>query len=58
MKGALGAGHLFARDSIKGTLREGSFTGEPKIYVKQGSEMAACFHTGPASGEHGGALLS
>jgi hypothetical protein len=22
-------GHLSARDSIKGTLREGSFTGEP-----------------------------
>ena len=22
-------GHLFARDSMKGTLREGSFTGDP-----------------------------
>jgi hypothetical protein len=27
---ALVVGHLSARDSIKGTLREGSFTGEPK----------------------------
>ena len=27
---ALVAGHLSARDSIKGTLREGSFTGEPE----------------------------
>jgi len=27
---ALVVGHLSARDSIKGTLREGSFTGEPE----------------------------
>jgi hypothetical protein len=27
---ALVVGHLSARDSIKGTLREGSFTGEPQ----------------------------
>jgi hypothetical protein len=27
---ALVVGHLSARDSIKGTLGEGSFTGEPK----------------------------
>jgi hypothetical protein len=50
--------HLSVRDTMKGTLREGSFTGDPKRYVKQGSEIAACFHRGPAFGEHGGALLS
>ena len=27
---ALVVGHLYARDSMKGTLREGSFTGEPE----------------------------
>jgi len=30
---ALVVGHLSARDSMKGTLREGSFTGEPKDEV-------------------------
>jgi hypothetical protein len=50
--------HLSVRDSMKGTLREGSFTGDPKRYVKQGLEMAICFHRGPTFGEHGGALLS
>ena len=30
-RGALVVRHLSARDSIKGTLREGSFTGEPEI---------------------------
>ena len=43
---------------MKGTWREGSFTGNSKTYVKQGSEMGVCFHRGPAHGEHGGALLS
>ena len=41
---------------MKGTRREGSFTGEPKYYVKA-VEMGVCFHTGPAFGEHGGVLL-
>ena len=41
---------------MRGTRREGSFTGEPKCYVKA-LEMGVCFHTGPAFGEHGGALL-
>ena len=45
---------LSARDSMKGTLREGSFTGDPERYVKQGLEMAICFHRGPTFGEHGG----
>jgi hypothetical protein len=49
--------HLSARDSMKGTLREGSFTGDTKRHVKQGSEIAVCFRRGPAFGEHGGALL-
>ena len=47
-------GHLSVRDSMKGTLREGSFTGDPERYVKQDSEMGVCFHGGPAFGEHGG----
>ena len=46
------------RDSRKETLREGSFTGDHKRYVKQGSEMGVCFHRGPTFGEHGGAFLS
>jgi hypothetical protein len=45
-------------DSMKGTLREGSFTGDCKRYVKQGSEMGVCFHRVPACQEDGGALLS
>ena len=43
---------------MKGTLREGSFTGDPKRYVKKGSEMGVCFHRGPAIWEHEGVLLS
>jgi hypothetical protein len=39
---------------MKETLREGSFTGDPKRYVKLGSEMGVCFNRGPAFGEHGG----
>jgi hypothetical protein len=50
--------HLSARDSMKRTLREGSFTRDPKRYVKQGWEMGVCFHRGPAFGEHEGVLLS
>jgi hypothetical protein len=55
---ALGTGHLSVRDSMKGTLREGSFTGNSDRYVKQGSEMGVCFRRGPNLGEHGWALLS
>jgi len=49
--------HLSARDSMKGALREGSFTGDPERY-KQGLETVVCFHRGPTFGEHGGVLLS
>jgi len=35
---------------MKGSLREGSFTGDRKRYVKQDSEMGVCFHKGPAFG--------
>jgi len=31
---ALGTGHLSPEDSMKGTRREGSFTGDPERYVK------------------------
>jgi hypothetical protein len=54
---ALGTGYLSARDSMKGTVTEGSFTGDPERYVKQGSEMGVCFHRGPTFGEQGGTLL-
>jgi hypothetical protein len=39
---------------MKGTWRDGSFTGDPKRYVKV-LEMGVCFHSGPAFREHGGA---
>jgi hypothetical protein len=42
---------------MKGTLREGFFTGDPERYIKQGSDMGVFFHRGPALGEHGGALI-
>jgi hypothetical protein len=42
---------------MKGTLREGSFTGDPERYVKYSSEMDICFQ-GPAFVEHEGVLLS
>jgi hypothetical protein len=29
---------------MRGTWREGSFTGNPKRYVKQSSGMGVCFH--------------
>jgi hypothetical protein len=41
---------------MKGTSREGSFTGEPKTYVMV-LEMGVFFHSGPAFGEHGGVLF-
>jgi hypothetical protein len=41
---------------MKETWREGSFSGDPKRYVKA-LEMGVCFHTGPAFGKHGGVLL-
>ena len=40
-------GHLSARDSMKGTLREGSFTGEPKNEVFE--RHAKCPVNGPPS---------
>ena len=55
---ALVTGHLSATDSVKGTLRDSSFTGDPERYVKQTLEMGICSHRSPAFGEHGGALLS
>jgi len=43
---------------MKGTLREGSFTGDTERYVKQCSEMSVCFRRVPAYVENGGTLLS
>jgi len=42
---------------MKGTWREGSFTGDPEKYAKA-LEIEDCFHRGPAFGEHRGTLLS
>ena len=36
---AVKTGHLSAKDSMKGTLREGPSTGDPDRHVKQGSDM-------------------
>jgi len=44
---ALVVGHLSARYSIKGTLREGSFTGNPKDEVFE--RYAKCPVNGPPS---------
>jgi len=35
---------------MKGTLREGSLTGNPERYVKQGSEMGSASIGAPLSG--------
>jgi hypothetical protein len=51
-------GHLSARDSMKGTIREDSFSGDPPKDMLNKEEMGICFHMGPAYGERGGALLS
>ena len=40
----------------EGTWREGYFNGDPKRYVKV-LEMGICFPSGPAFGEHGGAVF-
>jgi hypothetical protein len=45
-RGSVGGASLSARDSMKGTIREGSSTGDLEKYVKQGSEMGVCFHRG------------
>jgi len=40
-------GHLFARDTMKGTLGKGSFTGNPKYEVFE--RYAKCPVNGPPS---------
>jgi len=54
-------GHLSARDSIKGTLREGSFTGKLKDEVLREMQNALYtglpLHRGPV-GEPGGGLFA
>jgi hypothetical protein len=42
---------------MKGTMREGFFTGNPKRYVKQGSKWASAFIGAPLLGNMKGALL-
>jgi hypothetical protein len=46
----LGTEHLSARDSIKGILRESTFTRDLERYVKQGSDMGVCLYRGSAFG--------
>jgi len=43
---------------MRGTGREGSSTGDPEGYAKEGSGNGRLFHRGPAFGEHGGTLHS
>jgi len=50
-------GNPSLRECMKGTCREGSFTGDPERCVKA-LEKGACFDRGPAFGEHRGALFS
>ena len=50
-------GHLSARDSMKGTWRQFSFTTDPEGCVKQGSEMGVFFLRVPAFGEHRGGFF-
>jgi hypothetical protein len=57
MKGGLVVGHFSARDAMKGTLREGFFTGDPKRYVKQGLKTGVCFHRGPLLGNMKGCFI-
>jgi hypothetical protein len=49
---------LLSDHGVRGTWREGSFTGDPKDMISKALEMGVCFHRGPALGEHGGTLLS
>jgi hypothetical protein len=43
---------------MKGTWREGSFSGDPKTLLSKVLEMGVCFRRGRAFGEHRGALIS
>jgi len=43
--------------SVKGTWREGSFTGDSENVPSKTLEMEVCFYRGLAFGEHGGTLL-
>ena len=51
------------RASISEGLHQGDpegvllYWGPPKVMLSKALEMGVCFHTGPAFGEHGGALL-
>ena len=54
---ALGTGYFSARGSMKGTLREGSFTGEPKDMFSKARKWASASLGAPVWGEHGWALL-
>jgi len=54
---ALGVGLSLQGSSMRGTWREGSFTGDPKEYAKA-LERGVSFHRSPALGKHGGTILS
>jgi len=43
---------------VRGTWREGSFTGDSENMLREALEMEVCFHRGLVLGEHGGTLLS
>jgi hypothetical protein len=39
---------------MRGTWREGSFTGDPKDMPSKALEVGVCFHRGPVLGNMGG----
>ena len=43
--------------SMRGTRKEGCFTGDTKDMPSKALETCVCFHRGPVLGEHGGKLL-
>jgi hypothetical protein len=45
--------HLYG-GSARGTRKEGSFTGDPEGYIKEGSGMGVCLHRGHQWGTKGG----
>jgi hypothetical protein len=50
-------GHLSPRDSIKGTLREGSFTGDPEGMLSKALEWASVSIGTPLLGNMGALFL-
>jgi hypothetical protein len=54
---APGTGNLSARDSVKGTMREGSFTGEPKGMLSKARKWASASVGAPLLGNMDGSFF-